>query len=499
MLVPVAARNSYVGGGFYVTTSQFGPNFYIGNNPAADGTYQSLRFGRGAPEYERQDATELAEHALGQTADAGGGLELLDRQGARLHHVAARRVADADGAQGRAARGTRPRCSTPRARKPRRVVAAAARSAAWSAISACSCRSALFGVIVDLAAAIAALGALRADARLRRERRPLLRVRALPLSAGAVADRCLRRPASPAAAGAGRGTRGGRAAPGALAAVAAMAVFANWPMLSTTLMRAVTETNLGAALQAEGRLDEAIDHYHRAIALAPDYPPAYNNLGDGAAREGPARRGDRRPISRRSRVRPDYPGRAVQPRQRADRQAGRPAEATDHFRVALQTIPASADVHNNLGIALMDQGKCDEAIAEFRAALAARPRFGAVAPQSRRRARHGAALRRGRSSSFAAPSQLDPTDASIHYDLGSLLLEVDRLEEAIAEFRAALQPSIRRSAKTHNNLGIALGSQGRMDEAIDQFRQALAMQPDFADAQHNLAIALQVKRRVAQA
>ena len=67
VLVPVAARNAYVGGGFYITTSQFGPNFYIGNNPKADGTYQSLRFGRGAPEYERQDATELAERALGRT------------------------------------------------------------------------------------------------------------------------------------------------------------------------------------------------------------------------------------------------------------------------------------------------------------------------------------------------------------------------------------------------------------------------------------------------
>src|SRR6202022_4188309 len=66
VLVPVAARNAYVGGGFYLTTSQAGPNFYIGNNPKADGTYQSLRFGRGAPEYERQDATELAEHALGR-------------------------------------------------------------------------------------------------------------------------------------------------------------------------------------------------------------------------------------------------------------------------------------------------------------------------------------------------------------------------------------------------------------------------------------------------
>ena len=71
VLLPVALRNSYVGGGFYVTTSQFGPNFYIGNNPAADGTYQSLRFGRGAPEFERQDATELAERAIGTRLTPG--------------------------------------------------------------------------------------------------------------------------------------------------------------------------------------------------------------------------------------------------------------------------------------------------------------------------------------------------------------------------------------------------------------------------------------------
>jgi hypothetical protein len=65
--MPFAIRNYAVGGGFYLTTSQFGPNFYIGNNPGADGTYASLRFGRGAPEYERQDATELAELAAGRT------------------------------------------------------------------------------------------------------------------------------------------------------------------------------------------------------------------------------------------------------------------------------------------------------------------------------------------------------------------------------------------------------------------------------------------------
>src|SRR6266849_2875607 len=66
VLAPVAIRNHAVGGGFYLTTSQFGPNFYIGNNPRSDGTYMSLRYGRGAPEYERQDAAELAEEAMGR-------------------------------------------------------------------------------------------------------------------------------------------------------------------------------------------------------------------------------------------------------------------------------------------------------------------------------------------------------------------------------------------------------------------------------------------------
>ena len=67
VLAPVVIRNYAVDGGFYLTTSQFGSNFYIGNNPQADGTYASIRFGRGAPEYERIDATEVAEASVGRT------------------------------------------------------------------------------------------------------------------------------------------------------------------------------------------------------------------------------------------------------------------------------------------------------------------------------------------------------------------------------------------------------------------------------------------------
>src|SRR4029453_7627636 len=62
---PVVARNYSVDGGFYLTTSQFGSNFSLGNTPNADGTYASIRFGRGAPEFERLDAKEVAEESVG--------------------------------------------------------------------------------------------------------------------------------------------------------------------------------------------------------------------------------------------------------------------------------------------------------------------------------------------------------------------------------------------------------------------------------------------------
>ena len=76
-LAPVAVRNYAVGGGLYLTTSQLGPNFYIGNNPTADGTYRPLRFGRGSAEFERLDATAIAERAQGRPARTERGVALL--------------------------------------------------------------------------------------------------------------------------------------------------------------------------------------------------------------------------------------------------------------------------------------------------------------------------------------------------------------------------------------------------------------------------------------
>jgi 4-amino-4-deoxy-L-arabinose transferase-like glycosyltransferase len=71
VLLPVAIRNASVGGEFALTTSQAGSNFYIGNNPRADGTYVPLVPGRQNTEFERRDAFELAERDLGRKLTPG--------------------------------------------------------------------------------------------------------------------------------------------------------------------------------------------------------------------------------------------------------------------------------------------------------------------------------------------------------------------------------------------------------------------------------------------
>jgi tetratricopeptide (TPR) repeat protein len=65
-LLPVAVRNGLVGGDFLPTTFQGGVNFYIGNNPQADGTYRPIVPGKQIPALERREPVRIAERELGR-------------------------------------------------------------------------------------------------------------------------------------------------------------------------------------------------------------------------------------------------------------------------------------------------------------------------------------------------------------------------------------------------------------------------------------------------
>jgi len=79
-----------------------------------------------------------------------------------------------------------------------------------------------------------------------------------------------------------------------------------------------------------------------------------------------------------------------------------------------------------------------------------------------------------------------PRDVELPSNLGALLSDAGRLDEAIDSYRRALsiQPDF---ADAHGNLGVALTRLGRHEEAVASLQRALQLKPGFAEAHNNLA------------
>jgi hypothetical protein len=95
--------------------------------------------------------------------------------------------------------------------------------------------------------------------------------------------------------------------------------------------------NLGVVLQGQGRMDEAREHYLRAIGISPYYADAHNNLGTVFYAEG------------------------------------RKEEAESCYRAAVGFRPGHPDAHQNLAIVLYEQEKHRESLEHFRKASALAP------------------------------------------------------------------------------------------------------------------------------
>ena len=173
--------------------------------------------------------------------------------------------------------------------------------------------------------------------------------------------------------------------------------------------------NLGNVLAAKGRLDEAIENYRKAIQINPNYREALNNLGNVLAAKG-----------------------------RFD-------EAIENYRKAIQINPNYADALNNLGVTLATRGQFDEAIENYRKAI-----------------------------------RINPNYAEALDNLGIVLAAKGRLDEATVNYRQSIQVNSNRP-ETFFHLGATLGQLGRTREAVAQYREALRLNPNLADALNNLA------------
>ena len=210
-------------------------------------------------------------------------------------------------------------------------------------------------------------------------------------------------------------------------------------------------------LHQSGQLDQAIEIYRRAAAMAPNYAEIHNNLGNAQRAAGRAAEAVTS-LTRAAKLKPDVAsvhsnlGLALA-------ELGRFAEALSSHRRALKLQPGLVLAHNNLGIVLMEMGQVEEADASFRRAIELEPDF--AEPY----ANLGDALRRSERLEGAA-------DGLRHARL---------LEEAIACYRRAieLRPDF---AEAYGNLGDTLARLGRLDEATASFRRAWELKPDYGQA-----------------
>ena len=142
---------------------------------------------------------------------------------------------------------------------------------------------------------------------------------------------------------------------------------------------------------------------------------------------------------------------------------GKLDEAVADYREALRLERNYSEAHYNLGLALATQGKLDEAIVHYREAI-----------------------------------RLKDDYSEAHYNLGLALATQGRLDEAIVHYREAIRLDDRH-CDAQNNLGNALADQGKLDEAIVHYREAVRLKDDYGDAHNNLGVALAQTGRLEEA
>ncbi|CAN5735577.1 hypothetical protein BH23GEM9_BH23GEM9_20880 [soil metagenome] len=88
-------------------------------------------------------------------------------------------------------------------------------------------------------------------------------------------------------------------------------------------------------------------------------------------------------------------------------------------------------------------------------------------------------------AAYESALQLQPDHADAHVNLGRLLHEAGRLDDAEAHYRQALHHG--EHALAAYNLALVLEDSGRPTEALREYARALAADPDLAEAHYNLA------------
>jgi len=136
---------------------------------------------------------------------------------------------------------------------------------------------------------------------------------------------------------------------------------------------AAFHAGLGSAFYQKRRMDEAIIEYQKALEIKPDFAEAHNNLGYSLLQIGRVNEAITH-FQRTLEIKPDF---AETHKTLGDSllQMGRVDEAIVHYRKATELRPGLVEAYNNLGNAFCRKGMAAEAMAYYQKAIELQPQF----------------------------------------------------------------------------------------------------------------------------
>lgn len=247
----------------------------------------------------------------------------------------------------------------------------------------------------------------------------------------------------------------------------------------------VCHTSLGRALADRGEFLAAIEHYRASLVERPAEPTTLTNLGTALvalARLDEAEISFRQALDADERFGRAHLNLGVLLARRREAQAALP-----HLRRAVELLPGLSDAHNNLGTALVEVGRPHDALAAFQRAQVLAPGDPTVA-HNLGQAHAALGQRQEAGDQWRRAVAIDAHFLPARTALANLYLEEGQPMRAEEQFRAlvAARPE---NAVARSNLGLAVARQGRMAEAVQHFEAALAIDPQLSVARRNLAAA----------
>lgn len=142
---------------------------------------------------------------------------------------------------------------------------------------------------------------------------------------------------------------------------------------------------------------------------------------------------------------------------------GKYEEAVAQYKLAIEKDNAQATVHALLAEALIKQNKLDEALTEYNTAVS-----------------------------------LKPDDSGLLTNKGVLLGKMGKTAESQEAFKAAAKVNPAEGGKAYYNLGVTLINSGQTEQAVSAFKQAIEADPNYAESYYQLGLSLSAKSETIQ-